>query len=164
MPTPLAIQARSLPATHIEASWPLIGNSSRFFGRSPCLLLVLLARLSSRILRCYATATSLIRGWAFTCRSVAGLYMRLPSAWNNEGCTLRPHARLQCWRVGGRTSSHTACCTMVATPRNSRKRSKFCREQIWGKLNSDAVSFSAMAFTAAEKQSCGLQLDGFHPP
>ena len=128
----------------------------------PAFSVRVLARLSSRILRCYATATSLIRGWAFTCRSLAGLYMRLPSAWAMKttlcGLTLGTSAGM--WEVAPRA---TACCTMVAIPRNPVRKSKFCREQFWGELNSDTMSFSTMAFTVAEKQSRGLQLDGFHP-
>ena len=163
MPAPLAIQASSLPATHIEASYgrrseTLVASSKEV----PAFSLRVLARLSSRILRCYATATSLIRGWAFTCRSLAGLYMRLPSAWAMEAalCGLTLGSSAGVW---GTHLTHTTCCSMVAIPRNPVHKSKFCQEQFWGELNSDAVSFSAMAFTAAEKQSCGLQLDGFHP-
>ena len=88
--------------------------------------------------------------------------MRLPSAWAMEAalCGLTLGSSAGVW---GTHLAHTACCTMVAIPRNPVHKSKFCREQFWGELNSDAVSFSAMAFTAAEKQSCGLQLDGFRP-
>ena len=83
-----------------------------------------------------------------------------PGAMKAALCSLTLGSSAGVW---GTHLSHATCCTMVAIPRNSVLKSRFCRERFWGKLNSDAVSFSTMAFAAAEKQSCGLQLDGFRP-
>ena len=45
--------------------------------------------------------------------------------------------------------------------RSLKSQVKICREQFSGKLNSDAVSFSTMAFAAAEKQSMGFSSMAF---